>query len=175
MKELKPRQIYWILGLLLIIIIGLALGNLGNLGEEKELLRERTLRLSWDAEETDITLEEILDLKATSIRTVMRSSSTDDQEIFFTGVPLFEVLEKTFPGAPGEEISRVIARAVDGYTIAYQKEEVWQEDNIYLVYAREGEWLKSREEGGDGPFMTVVLEDEFAQRWCKYLTRVKLE
>jgi len=175
MKELKPRQIYWLMGLLIIIIIGLALGNLVNLGEERELLRERTLRLSWDGEERDINLEEVLDLKVTNIRTVMRSSSGDDTEVFFTGVPLFEVLEEAFPRLPEEEVSRVIARAVDGYTITYQKEEVWQEDNIYLVYAREGEWLKSQEEGGDGPFMTVVLEDDFAQRWCKYLTRVSLE
>ncbi len=174
MKELKSKQIYWIMGLFAIIIISLVITNIGGIEEERELLRERILRVSFAGEAVDLTLDEILDLKATNIRTIRRSSTAEDTEIFFTGVPLYEVLNHVFPEALAEA-ERVTARAADGYTIAYTSDEVLEENNIYLVYAREGEWLEPREEGGDGPFMTVVLQDEFAMRWCKYLTRVTVE
>ncbi len=174
MKELKSKQIYWIMGLLAIVIISLAIANMGDVEEERELLQERIVRVNFAGDSIDVTLDEILDLKSTNIRTIRRSSGEADREVFFSGAPLYEVLEHTFPGAL-EDSSRIIARAADGYTVAYDTEEVLEENNIYLVYAEEGEWLKPREEGGYGPFMTVVLQDDFAMRWCKYLTRVTIE
>ncbi len=174
MKELKPKQIYWIMGLLAIIIIPLVIANLGDVEEERGLLRDRILRVSYAGEAVDISLDELLDLNVTNIRTIKRSSTDPDREVFFSGVALYEVLERFFPLAL-EEADRIIARAADGYTITYKAEEVLEENNIYLIYAEEGEWLKSREDGGDGPFMTIVLEDEFAMRWCRYLTRVTIE
>ncbi len=175
MKKVSAKHVYLIIAILGVIVIILAILNMGQVEETRKLLEQRTILLKSEEQEIRVSLEEILDeFPATQINIIMRSSARGPSEKTYTGVPLKELLEQKLPGEL-EGASSVIARAADGYTIAYRASEVLEPDNIYLVYKEEDDWLKPREEGGNGPLMIIVIQDEFAQRWCKYLLEVTVE
>jgi len=91
----------------------------------------------------------------------------------FTGTPLRYVLEACDP-ALVHDYNQVVVTARDGYSISYKMTEVLEQHNVYLIYAMDGEKLKSMEKGGLGPFATVVLKDEFAQRAGKYVVNLEV-
>ena len=47
--------------------------------------------------------------------------------------------------------------------------------NVYLTFERDGEYLKSKKQGGNGPFQLVIRKDSFSQRWIKHVDEIILE
>ena len=68
----------------------------------------------------------------------------------------------------------VIVRAIDGYTVALSIEEVLDEENVYLAYAIDGKPLRSKSQGGSGPYQLIVRKDQFSQRWCKFVVEIEI-
>jgi spermidine/putrescine-binding protein len=54
-------------------------------------------------------------------------------------------------------------------------EEAQNVRNVYIAYQINGEDLKSKAQGGNGPYQLVILSDPFSQRWCKYVNGVEIE
>ena len=69
----------------------------------------------------------------------------------------------------------VIAKAIDGYNVAYEVAEVQDEDNIFIAIARDGKPLGSKSTGGSGPYQLIVSKDAFSQRWCKFVIELEIK
>lgn len=65
-------------------------------------------------------------------------------------------------------------RALDGYASAVTGQEVLTEDNVYLCIYMNGERLKPKQEGGLGPYLIVIKNDRFSQRWCKFVEEIQV-
>ena len=63
----------------------------------------------------------------------------------------------------------------DAYMAVVTASEYVSREDLYIVYAADGEDLKSKQEGGWGPYQFVAVGDSFSQRWCKYLAEVRIE
>ncbi len=87
-------------------------------------------------------------------------------------MPLINILKKL--EIDTENKKQLIVRGIDGYTVAFSIDEVVDEDNIYLAYKMEGKLLKSKEEGGSGPYQLIVRKDQFSQRWCKFVVEMEV-
>jgi hypothetical protein len=90
----------------------------------------------------------------------------------FDGVFLKEILMAY--KIDSDEITLLEVLSVDNYKIEISKEELLQDDNVYLVYKQDGEYLLSLEEGGNGPFMIVFKQDELSTRWSKFVAAIKV-
>jgi len=69
----------------------------------------------------------------------------------------------------------VTFNASDGYRIILSAEEIAEPSNVYLTFERDGEILKSKKEGGNGPFQLVIRRDPFSQRWIKHVNEIILQ
>ena len=104
---------------------------------------------------------------------MLKSSGKPPVDTSYTGVELKALLENLEIDTAGK--TQVITKAVDGYTVALSLAEVLEDDNVYIVYKRDGKDLGAREEGGSGPYQIVIRKDQFGQRWNKYLMEIELQ
>jgi hypothetical protein len=72
-------------------------------------------------------------------------------------------------------LSRAVIKGVDGYAVALTSNEVLQDDNVYLVFEKDGKQMKGKKRGGSGPYQVIIRQDQFSQRWCKFVTEIVME
>ena len=174
---MKKRTIL-IVGLVvavLVIVVGVtAYLNMGNFKEKKEMEKSAVILIKSGGKElARVDMEYIKGLGEEEFSVNLDTSETDPEEHIYTGVPmknLFNAFDIDI-----NKKSSVIARAIDGYTIAFDIEEVLEEENIYIAYKMDGELLGSKSDGDSGPYQIIVRKDPFSQRWCKFLTEVELQ
>jgi len=120
-----------------------------------------------------ITLEEIIALGSEDFTMVLRSSGKDPAENTYTGVALSRIIDAVQPSllAQGGVVS---VKAIDGFAVAYNKEEVLQSQHIYLVWMKDGQPLGNKANGGSGPLLIIPRQDDFGQRWCKFAVEVDI-
>lgn len=109
----------------------------------------------------------------TTFTATRRSSTGPAAEVEYQGVLLSDLCRKL-----NLDWSRFIscaATAADGYIVPVSLEKIAQPDNVYIVTGQDGQPLPTRDEGGDGPYMLVVVKDPFSQYWCKYLTELEFK
>ncbi len=148
--------------------------NRGDIVAKTELQEDEIVIVKSEDKEVkrmDFTL--IKELEAMEFPATLKSSGKDPVELTYKGVEVRRLLEKL--GLTVEGKKQLIAKAVDGYTVALSVEEVMAEDNVYLVYEREGEPLGKKEDGGSGPYQIVIREDAFGQRWVKFLMELEIK
>lgn len=120
-----------------------------------------------------LTMAEIIDLGSEKVDAVMRTSSSEPQEYEYTGILLRDLLDELDISYADNQA--VIVTAVDGYASAIEIDKVLESDNVYLVYAQDGQPLGTRDEKGSGPFMIIIRNDPFSQHWCKFVVEVAVE
>ena len=109
-----------------------------------------------------------------------------DEHDEYNGVPVFNALkdhkalvdyieEKVFDLLPN--VGPVSYTHLDVYKrqVAYDMDELSYKDHLYLVFARDGERLAGKSSGGFGPLLLIAKQDQFGQRWCKYVTEVDVQ
>lgn len=147
-----------------------------NKGAEEDLLtaqRESIIFISEEGERiAEVSYSDLEQLEEAEFSATLRSSSQPAREVSYTGVTLRDILAAA--GTDPVEYEGVNAAAVDGYTVALDIDEVLMEDNVFVVYLRDGEPLETRDQGGDGPYQLIVREDTYGQRWVKYLMEIDL-
>lgn len=121
---------------------------------------------------TEVNFDLLDQLPAAEFPAALRSSGRPPVDVTFTGVQLKDILEQINFVTQGK--TQILTRAVDGYTVVLSVNEVLEDDNVYVVFKQDGELLGAREEGGTGPYRLVIRDDEFAQRWNKYLMEIEL-
>lgn len=160
---------------LLIIIVGVsAYLNRASIADKKELQEVAILVIKDNGEEVKrVDFDFIKKQGEVTFNKKLDTSDTEPTDQSYTGVPLCNVLQVA--GISFEGKSQVVVKAIDGYTVALTLEEVRASDNVYLVYKNNGKLLKSKSEGGTGPYRIVIREDQFGQRWCKFVTEVDVK
>jgi len=88
----------------------------------------------------------------------------------YSGVSLksvFDYFSVDYSGAKSVSFS-----AADGYVSSAPISHALDEDNCHVVVRESGNPLGTIDNGGVGPYMAIFANDEFSQRWCKYLLEI---
>ncbi|WDV45629.1 hypothetical protein PV797_19370 [Clostridiaceae bacterium M8S5] len=167
------KKLLVVIGVLLVIIGVTAYLNSDNLNEKKRLQKDAIVVLKMGDKEVKYTMDDVTSVKEEEFKANLKTNGKEPIEYTYSGVELNKLIEKA--GFNTDTKDTVITQSVDGYTIALSLEEVKKPSNVYVVYKREGEGLGTKEDGGKGPYMTIIREDKFSQRRCKYLTIVEIK
>ena len=139
----------------------------------KEIAKEKdetSLLIKMGSQQVVISFEELLRYQPSTFIANVKSSGKDPVPTEFTGVLLSTILQDKGFNLSGSE--QVTFKAIDGYQTNVLGSEVLEDENIYVVYKREGEFTKSRAQGGSGPMEIVIAKDPFSQRWNKFLVEI---
>ena len=104
---------------------------------------------------------------------VVRSSGKKPVETEYKGIEL-KILFDTL-NIDISKYEKVAFNASDGYRVILSVEEINEPSNVYVTFERDGELLKSKSSGGNGPFQLVIRRDPFSQRWIKHVYKITLE
>src|SRR5690554_2417194 len=91
---------------------------------------------------------------SSSFQAIVRSSGEKPYEAEYTGIELTKLF--TNIGLDIRPYKRITFNASDGYRIILSIEEIMDPNNAYLTYKRDGELMKSKKKGGNGPFQLVL-------------------
>lgn len=133
-----------------------------------------SLNLNIDGKVESIDTEIIYNHKeALVFPAVVRSSGSKPVETEYKGIELTKLFDSL--DLDITNYSKVTFNASDGYRIILSMEEIKEPSNVYLTFERDGEILKSKKQGGNGPFQLVIRRDPFSQRWIKHVNEIILE
>jgi hypothetical protein len=160
--------------LLLVVIVGVtAVLNRTGIEEKVASQRDAILYIVSNDFEAQVDFGTIMELQEVEFPAVLKKSGQPAVDTSYTGVQLNDVFRKI--GVNTEEKTQVITKAVDGYVVALSMKEVLEDDNVYIVYRRDGKDLGRKEDGGSGPYQIVIRKDPFGQRWNKFLMEIELK
>lgn len=169
----RTKIVVGTIAILVIILAVTLMLNKEGLKERKEMMDNATVILKMDDQEIILYFDDLQKIGEENFEAVLDTSSSEPVTYGYTGVQLKNILHDQGLDLGGKKT--VILTAVDGFTVVYSLEEVLVEGNVYLTYAREGQRLKSRDEGGKGPYQTIVISDQFSSRRCKWLTTIEVQ
>jgi hypothetical protein len=167
------KRVIIAVSVLLLIVVVFAFINKKGLEDKISSQKNAILYIKSGQTELKADFDTIKELEETEFAAVSKSSGKPPVDVTYIGVQLKDLLEKMEISTAGK--TQVITKAVDGYTVALSIEEVLDDENVYIVYKRDGKDLGTREEGGSGPYQIVIRKDEFSQRWTKYLMEIELQ
>lgn len=174
---MKKRNLIIILSVVavLIIVTGVAaLLNAGNVKEKKELQKDAVIIFNiGDEEIARADMEYIVGLGEEEFSAVKDTSDTGPDSVKYSGVPLIKIINSLDINI--RDMDTVIVKAIDGYTVAIDKEDVLDETNVYVAFKYNGESLGSKTTGGTGPYQIIITKDEFSQRWCKFVSEIEFK
>ncbi|TEB16974.1 Oxidoreductase molybdopterin binding domain protein [Pelotomaculum sp. FP] len=101
------------------------------------------------------------------------NSSQGNSENEFTCVPVLAVLNSIDPGLT-QKYKKIITKGVDNYTSGVDMSEVLQPDNVYIAYADHGKPLKTKI-GEDGSMRIIICNDDYGQRFTRWLVGMELQ
>ena len=157
------------IAVLLPVIVVLGILNYQDMQERMAYHIEGSFRVVKGAEYGYISLDDMINL---SPQMVMSSPRGEDR--FFTGVPLAVLLRHL--EMDYSQVSSIYFRSIDGFATAITIAEALNENNAFIVFEEDGVALGER--GAlweDAPFMLVMAEDRFANRWARYIFEVVLQ
>ncbi|HBC29837.1 MAG TPA: hypothetical protein DC024_01120 [Clostridiales bacterium] len=111
--------------------------------------------------------------EAVKFPAVVRSSGSKPVETEYKGIELIKLFETL--NIDISNYSKITFNASDGYRIILSVEEIKEPSNVYLTFERDNELLKSKKQGGNGPFQLIIRRDPFSQRWIKHVDEIILE
>lgn len=134
-----------------------------------------TVVICWQDVEVILEREDIEKYPAVEFQATEDTSKSGPEAHSYKGVELKEIINGTVNNSFASTPSKVTVRGIDGYTIAIKYDEIQKDENVYFVFEKDGEPLKSKKKGGNGPYQLIIRGDMFSQRWCKYATEVVIE
>lgn len=174
---MKKKNLIIILSVVtvLVIVVGvMAILNSSSIRQRKEQQDSACIIIKKDGEEiASIDMKYISSIGEVDFQADLDTSETDPEEHQYSGVPLIKVLDSLEISLDGVEAAT--AKALDGYTVAFDISEVKDEENMYIVYKIDGQNLKNKSQGGSGPYQIIVRKDPYSQRWCKFVMEIDLK
>jgi len=167
------KKVALILAVLIVVIGVTAMLNRKGAEEKAASQRDAILHITAGDFAAEVDFDTILSLEEVEFPAILKRSGKPAVDTSYTGVQLKDILIEA--GASTNGITQVITKAVDGYVVVLSLEEVLEDDNVYVVYKRDGEDLGSKEDGGSGPYQVVIRSDPFGQRWNKFLMEIELK
>ena len=158
--------------LLVLVFIAALFLNKENIEKRKELLENSQIELIINEEIYLLDKSVIDEIDIEEFNAILNTSTSSASEHTYTGIELSKILLHF--GIVQEDVSTIIAHGVDGYSVAYSKKEILEENSIYIAYMEDGKFLGGRDQGGRGPFETIAVNDQFSNRRCKWLIRIEV-
>ena len=168
--DIKSKFIIWAI---VILVAAIAIFSVLNYSDTHFEANTLNITMNGDVLQT-FSLEDVKLLPAVQVEKLIKSSGSADEYGVYTGIPLSAVLEEAGVDLSGE-YQYFVARATDGFTAQYSLEEVLEDDNILVVYTKDGVALAGQEEGGTGPMRIIVMGDSFGNRCTKYLNEIEVK
>lgn len=150
--------------------------NMRSSEERRASLKAAEISVIVDgAEVKRFTMQSLAELEIEEFSAKLKSSVMESpEEHTYTGIALKDLFSSA--GISLEDRSRVITYSADGYAVPLKTEEILENDNIYLVFKDNGDYLSVYgEKDGQGPYMIVVRGDRYSQRWAKYVVEFAVE
>lgn len=170
---MKKKNII-IVVIVVVVLVG-AIAVLAILNAPKGEIESGTLTVVSGGETIGtFSMEELQDMEYVEVEKEIVSSSYQNDEGTFRGVPLRSIISACDENIL-ENATQVVIRSEDAYVTAYSAEDVAESDNIFLAYSKNGESLGNKENGGVGPFRIIVTEDEFGNRCAKYVCEIEVK
>lgn len=161
---MKRNNWVWVIAAVLVLIVAVMYRYV--MPSQKEGI----LNLKYDGKVISLRMKDIASLPASEFDYQMKINNKLTT-IHCRGALLDRVIASKISGA---NYSKVLAKAEDGFTVAYSLNEVKARDNIYIVYRIDGKEIPPKKDGGMGPLITVVRQDPYPKRAVKYLTELEL-
>jgi hypothetical protein len=156
---------------LLAAIPPLAYLNRGDAALKRALQESRRFLLKVEGETAAVVgLQDLLDMEVGNFTTRLSTSASAPRDADFQGVELRLIYEHF--GVDVSEAAVYDVRGLDGFHSPLAASEVAAERAIYICFAMDGDILPDSGNGGWGPFLMVVRDAPFAQRWCKYVEEI---
>ena len=172
-KQSNKRQSIIILcGFMFLLALVLLLAHLNR---PAQMMQSGTLTISRAGELLgQYTVEELQSLPYVEVEKEIVSSSSTNELGLWRGVPLRDLLNKISPELLSEA-QNIYAYAEDAYVSSYRASEVALNDNILVIYAKDGQNLAGHDAGGKGPLRILVTNDAFGNRCIMYLCEIKID
>lgn len=174
MMNKQTKIIVLLLAVFAVIIAAALLLNRDNMEAGKIAQESRTITVTSAGETLCVLNQEtIKSLPAEELEATVRSNGMKPEYALYRGVEIHDFLKAAGiePGAG----DRLHFKGADAYLAVVKAEELQEEGSIYIVYEKDGKDMKSKAEGGEGPYQVVLPDDAFSQRWCKFLSEVEWE
>ena len=169
----QTKLIAGILAALAVLIAALLVFSRAGRQTGLETQEARTLIFTKNgAAVLTLTEDDIRALPSETFDATVRASGARPRPAVYRGVEIHELIKAA--GVSADEISSLVFNGADLYVTTVQTEELSEYGNIYIAFECDGEPMKSRADGGDGPFQVIVLNDYYSLRWCKYLSEVEI-
>lgn len=172
MKKLS-RNNKLLLGLIAALLLTVAVTaylNTGDRALKRQLETEQQFIVSWGEEQVFVSMDDILALGPQDYPAILDTSISDAKEVTVRGVELSALLDRV--GAPWEDAAYFEINGLDEYYSPVLLSEVQEPDNVLICIAMDGKALGSKSSGGFGPYLMVIRNELFSQRWCKYIEEV---
>lgn len=169
MSRTSKKLIILFVGLGFFFVLSLFL-NKNTLAQRKELLENAQVLIKWEQDQIKVGLADIESVGTTEFEAILDTSTTKPVIKDYTGVQLYKLMNST--GIDLNEYKMLIITGADGFSVAYTIEEVLAEGNVYLAFKEDDEYLGGYEDGGTGPFQTIVISDTFSNRRCKWVVEI---
>jgi len=158
--------------LLIVMLVSLKLSQ-PSIEQQKEKLANAEIVLIDGDNEIIMNINDISSEKEENFEAVLDTSTTDPAVHNYTGVQLKNIFDKYNINLNDKK--SVILSAADGYSVAYDIEEILTDKNVYITYKQDEDYLKSIDQGGRGPYESIIVSDQFSNRRCKWLTKIEVE
>lgn len=160
--------------ILILLTACIILVRLNNSGAAAGAETGRITVISDGEQAAVFELHDIQAMKRVDIKKHIASGSGVNEDGVFSGADLKDVIEAAGVTLTGDEKS-IAVKSEDGYTTAFDADEVMADDCVLLVYEKDGELIKGRSEGGNGPFRIIAVDDAFGTRCAKYVNAIEIE
>ncbi|MDR2167810.1 MAG: hypothetical protein LBE35_08195 [Clostridiales bacterium] len=138
------------------IVATLAVLNFREMAERLDEHIEGSFRIVSGDDSRHISTDDLEGLSPMEISAAERGNLRN-----FRGLPLAKILE--FSGLDHREAARLHFISMDGFRTNISMAEI---GNAYIVFEEDGEKM---------PFMLVLPEDPFPNRWARYILEMILE
>lgn len=158
--------------LLIVMLVSMKLSQ-PSIEKQKEILANAEIVLIDGDNEIIMNINDISSETEENFEAVLDTSTTDPTVYNYTGVQLKSIFSKYNINLNDKK--SVILSAADGYSVVYAIEEILADKNVYITYKQDESYLKSMNQGGRGPYESIILSDQFSNRRCKWLTKIEVK
>ncbi|MCL2855547.1 MAG: hypothetical protein FWE21_08005 [Defluviitaleaceae bacterium] len=165
----NTKIIIAVVALLLPVIVVLVILNFREMEGRLAYHVEGEIRVIMGDASVPVSIDDMIDMGL-----VVFDSNHRRAEGLFTGVYLLDILR--FSGLDYYSAVSVQFISFDGFRSSTTIAEATQEGNALIVFGEDGASLAER--GGaweNAPFMLVLPNDMFPQRWARYIIEIVLE
>lgn len=161
--------------LTLIIVVLLGIGCLflflyqGSMKEKKTLESSGVFNIKVGEETYPVTMKDLEAIGIEDFKAIYKPSGKKAQEKTYSGVSFKGLL--AYKKIEDTNLKSFVFTASDGYASGLSREEALGQ--AMIAVKMEGKALGSKQDGGTGPYMMVLPNDTFSQRWCKFLIEIE--